>query len=134
MKETVNPTSTAKTRDILVEVESEYDLERSDPQNSYYFFVYHIKITNQGRQTAQLLSRHWIITDAEGNVEEVRGPGVVGEQPVLKPGESFSYTSACPLKTPTGKMQGVYQMVLENGEKFDAEIASFELAPGYTLH
>ncbi len=134
MKQTVNPTSTATTRGVLIEVESRFDPERSDQAGGYYFFTYHIKITNQGDRTVQLISRHWVITDADGQVEEVQGPGVVGEQPVLEPGESFEYTSACPLKTSTGNMRGTYQMVLENGEKFDADIARFELAPGYTLH
>ncbi|MFO1462388.1 MAG: Co2+/Mg2+ efflux protein ApaG [bacterium] len=134
MKHTVNPTSSAVTRGIRVDVESEYDPERSDPGSGYYFFSYRIKITNQGDRNAQLISRHWIITDADGHVEEVKGPGVVGEQPLLEPGESFEYTSACPLKTPTGNMRGTYQMVADNGEKFDAEVARFELAPGYTLH
>jgi ApaG protein len=126
--------STAVTRGIRVEVKSEYLPERSDPQTQFYFFAYHVKISNEGNQSAQLLSRHWIITDGDGNVEEVKGPGVVGEQPNLEPGDSFEYTSACPLKTPMGNMHGTYQMALENGEKFDAEIAQFELAPSYTLH
>lgn len=126
--------SQAITRGIRVEVASEYLPERSDPQTQYYFFSYHVKITNEGQQVAQLISRHWTITDGDGHVEEVRGPGVVGEQPVLRPGESFEYTSACPLKTPMGNMQGTYQMILENGERFDAEIAQFDLAPSYTLH
>ncbi|MCC7344842.1 MAG: Co2+/Mg2+ efflux protein ApaG [Deltaproteobacteria bacterium] len=134
MKHTVNPKSSATTRGIQVDVESEFDPERSDPGNGYYFFVYHVKIRNHGDSAAQLISRHWIITDADGQVEEVQGPGVVGEQPRLEPGESFEYSSACPLKTPTGNMRGTYQMVSETGEKFDAEIARFELAPGYTLH
>jgi ApaG protein len=126
--------SEAKTRGILVEIKSEYVPERSDPQNQYYYFAYHVHIANEGAQTAQLVSRHWIITDADGNIEEVKGPGVVGEQPVLEPGESFEYTSACPLKTPMGNMRGTYQMVTEGGESFDAEIAEFKLHPSYTLH
>ena len=134
MKHTINPKSSATTQGILVEVESEFDPERSDTVNGYYFFAYHVKITNQGEKSAQLVSRHWTITDADGHVEEVKGPGVVGEQPRLEPGESFEYSSACPLKTPTGTMRGTYQMVTDKGEKFDAEVARFELAPGYTLH
>ncbi len=126
--------SEAMTHGILVEVESEYLPERSDPQNNYYFFSYHVKISNRGDRTAQLISRHWIITDGEGHVEEVKGPGVIGEQPVLEPGETFEYTSACPLKTPQGSMRGTYHMVLEGGGSFDAEIAEFELKPAYTLH
>ncbi len=135
MKHTVNPRSTAETQGVLVEVESEFLADRSNPEEEYYFFAYHVKITNRGQTTVQLVSRHWVITDGGGHVEEVKGPGVVGEQPVLAAGESFEYTSACPLKTPTGQMRGTYQMVrLDKGERFDAEIAGFELAPGYTLH
>ncbi|HEX5033970.1 MAG TPA: Co2+/Mg2+ efflux protein ApaG [bacterium] len=135
MKHTVNPRSAAETQDVLVEVESEFLADRSNPEEDYFFFAYHVKITNRGQTTVQLVSRHWIITDGGGHVEEVKGPGVVGEQPVLAAGESFEYTSACPLKTPTGKMRGTYQMIrLDKNERFDAEIAAFELAPGYTLH
>jgi ApaG protein len=128
------PTSEAITRGIRIHVRSEYVPERSDPENHFYFFSYHVTIANEGKQTAQLISRHWIITDADGKVEEVRGPGVIGEQPVLEPGEDFQYTSACPLKTSTGAMHGTYQMRLNNGTTFDAEIAEFQLAPHYTLH
>ncbi len=124
----------AFTRGVLVEVESHYLAERSDPPNQLYFFVYHVKITNQGRTTVQLTNRHWIITDGMGNIEEVKGPGVVGEQPTLEAGDHFDYTSACPLKTPHGSMRGTYQMVLENGESFEAEIPSFELTAVHTLH
>ena len=126
--------SSATTRGIKIEVESEYLPDRSEPQNQFYFFAYHVRISNEGNETAQLLSRHWIITDGEGKVEEVKGPGVVGEQPTLEPGDSFEYSSACPLKTPRGDMRGTYQMVTEGGENFDAEIAKFELMPQYTLH
>ncbi len=126
--------SEATTKGIQVKVESEYIPERSDPQNQFYFFAYHVTITNQGNDTAQLVSRHWTITDGNGVVEEVKGPGVVGEQPVLDPGDSFEYTSACPLKTPMGRMVGTYQMKLGNGKTFDAEIAEFKLEPAYTLH
>lgn len=126
--------SEASTRGIRITVASEYDPERSDPQNGLYFFAYHVTISNEGKESAQLISRHWIITDGAGKVEEVRGPGVVGEQPLLEPGESFRYSSACPLKTSTGSMEGTYQMRLENGAMFDAAIAEFQLAPNYTLH
>lgn len=126
--------SSAITRGIKIEVDSEYLPERSDPQSQFYFFAYHVTITNEGHETAQLISRHWIITDGEGKTEEVKGPGVIGEQPTLEPGDSFKYSSACPLKTPQGDMRGTYQMVTESGEKFDAQIAKFELAPTYTLH
>ena len=126
--------SEALTQGIRVTVQSEYVPERSDPENHVFFFAYHVTISNEGAETAQLISRHWIITDAGGKVEEVKGPGVVGEQPTLEPGEKYSYTSACPLKTPTGMMHGTYQMRRENGNTFDAEIAEFQLAPHYTLH
>ena len=128
------PQSEAMTRGIRVTVNSEYVPERSDPENELFFFSYHVQISNEGSETAQLISRHWVITDANGKIEEVRGPGVVGEQPTLDPGESYRYSSACPLKTPTGSMHGSYQMKLNTGGHFDAEIAEFQLAPHYTLH
>jgi ApaG protein len=119
------------TRGITVEVETEFVEGRSNPDEGYYFFAYHVTIANIGKETAQLISRHWVITDGDGKVEHVRGPGVVGAQPRLRPGESFEYTSACPLPTPVGTMHGTYQMVTEDGEAFDAEIAPFTLAvPG----
>jgi ApaG protein len=120
-------TSEATTRGIRVRTESSYVPERSDPDEQNWFFLYNIEIVNEGSETAQLLARHWIITDANGVVHEVRGPGVVGKQPVLGPGESFAYTSACPLDTPFGTMHGTYQMVTDAGEQFDAEIAPFLL-------
>lgn len=120
--------SQARTRGILVEVESSFVPERSEPMRRMWFFAYRIRIANQGNQVVQLVSRHWIITDAHGEVEEVSGPGVVGEQPVLAPGEAFEYTSFCPLPTPFGSMRGSYQMVIRDGEAFDAEIAPFELS------
>jgi ApaG protein len=120
--------STATTRGIRVEVRSTYLADRSSPRDSSYLFAYNVRIANVGSETAQLISREWIITTAEGEVERVKGPGVVGEQPVLPPGGSFEYTSYCPLKTPVGSMQGSYQMVTANGEKFDAQIAPFTLA------
>src|SRR6476646_8227927 len=112
-------TSEAVTRGIKVRVESEYAPERSQPAQNQWFFRYTITITNEGTETAQLITRHWIITDGTGHVEEVRGPGVVGQQPVLAPGESFTYTSGCPLTTPFGMMEGTYQMVNRAGEFFD---------------
>ncbi len=102
--------------------------DRSAPRQNQYHFAYHITIANVGEQTARLISRHWIITDAEGDVQEVRGEGVVGEQPVLPPGASFEYTSYCPLKTNVGTMHGSYQMVRSDGEPFEARIAPFTLA------
>jgi ApaG protein len=127
-------TSEAVTRGVRVQVESEYAPERSDPSRKEWFFLYTVRITNEGGAVVQLLTRHWIITDGTGHVEEVRGPGVVGKQPVLKPGESFEYTSGCPLSTPFGVMEGTYQMVTPDGERFDAKIAPFTLSEPYTVH
>ena len=124
----------AVTRQIEVTVEPNFRPERSVIDKSQYFWAYTIVITNSGNETVQLRSRHWIITDATGRKEEVRGEGVVGEQPVLRPGESFQYTSGCPLKTSTGVMRGTYQMVTEDGDHFDVEIAPFALHEPYTVH
>ena len=121
-------TSSAVTRGIKIEVESQYDASRSRPRESQWFYVYTIRITNGSEETVQLLSRHWIIHDARGKVEEVRGPGVVGRQPVLDPGEAFEYSSGCPLQTSFGTMHGTYQMIAtRTGEPFDVEIAPFAL-------
>ena len=120
--------SDTTTRGVRVEVRTAYVPERSSPAESQYFFAYRIRISNVGDETVQLLSRHWIISDGEGNTEHVRGPGVVGEQPVLEPGEAFEYTSFCPLPTPLGSMHGTYQMVTAGGTAFEAEIAPFSLA------
>jgi len=125
-------TSEATTRDIRVRVQAQYDPSRSNPNESQWFFLYTVKITNEGRETVQLISRHWIITDGMEHVEEVRGPGVVGNQPLLKPGQSFEYTSGCPLTTPFGSMHGTYQMINQANEKFDIEIAPFTLTEPYT--
>lgn len=99
-----------------------------------WVFAYHIRISNTGDETVQLQSRHWIITDASGKVEEVKGPGVIGQQPVLRKGESFEYSSGCPLPTPVGTMHGTYQMVNSRGDRFDAKIAPFTLAEPYALN
>lgn len=121
--------SDATTHDVRVQVTSMYIPERSHPASRQWFFAYRIRISNEGLEPVQLLSRHWIITDAEGQIQEVRGPGVVGEQPVLAPGQAFEYTSACPLHTQVGSMQGSYQMVrLSDGAGFEARIAPFTLA------
>lgn len=120
--------SDTTTRGIRVQVKSSYLADRSSPRECTYLFSYHVRITNVGAETAQLVSREWIITNAEGEVERVTGPGVVGEQPVLQPGGTFEYTSFCPLKTAVGSMQGSYQMVTTAGERFDAVIAPFTLA------
>jgi len=105
-----------------------YMPDRSAPREGKFLFAYHITISNNGDETAQLLRRHWIITDAEGDVQEVRGDGVVGEQPVIQPGNSYEYTSYCDLKTNVGTMQGSYTMVRPGGETFDAQISPFTLA------
>jgi ApaG protein len=124
--------SEATTRNIRVSVHAQYDPGRSSPQQSQWFFLYTVSVTNEGRDTVQLMSRHWVITDAMGKVEEVQGPGVVGKQPVLAPGQSFEYTSGCPLTTPFGSMHGTYQMVNQAAEKFDIEIAPFTLTEPYS--
>jgi ApaG protein len=124
--------SDTTTRGVRITVRPEFVPEQSQPAREHYFFAYHVTIQNVGDTTVQLKSRHWIITDGEGHSEEVRGPGVVGHQPVLKPGEQFQYTSACPLTTPVGTMHGSFQMVTRiddrDGEGFDAAIAPFRLA------
>lgn len=128
------PTSEAITNRVRVEVESQYAPEHSEPFQSHWFFHYTVRITNEGDEVVQLISRHWIVTDAAGQTDEVRGAGVVGEQPVLSPGESFQYTSGCHLKTSSGVMRGSYQMVTEGGRHFDVEIAPFALNEPYTVH
>lgn len=120
--------SDATTRGIRIQVRSEFIPDRSSPREGSYLFQYHVRISNTGSDVAQLISREWIITNADGEVERVKGQGVVGEQPVLPPGGSFEYTSFCPLKTAVGAMQGSYQMVTADGERFDAVIAPFTLA------
>lgn len=127
-------TSEALTSGIRVQVRSQFVPERSDPDENEWFFAYTIRIANESDRTAQLLSRHWVITDGNGKVEEVRGPGVVGKQPILGPGEDFEYTSACPLKTSFGVMEGTYQMVSPDGEHFDVRIAPFSLSEPYAIN
>jgi len=127
-------TSEALTRGVRVQVQSEYAPERSEPSKNQWFFLYTITISNEGPEAVQLLTRHWIITDGTGHIEEVRGPGVVGKQPTLKGGESFEYTSGCTLSTPFGVMEGTYQMITDSGERFDAKIAPFTLSEPYTVH
>lgn len=117
----------AVTRGIQVTVTPQYLADKSSPEQDRYFWAYTIEIKNLGDRTVQLKTRHWKITDGQGHVQEVRGLGVVGEQPTLKPGERFEYTSGVPLNTPTGLMAGTYQMVAENGERFDAEVPAFSL-------
>ncbi len=128
------PSSEAVTKGVRIEVTSRYVAERSAPEDGEWFFAYTVRITNEGSEPVQLISRHWIITDSEGRQQEVKGPGVVGEQPTLRPGESFEYTSACPLTTSIGAMQGSYQMVTSGGERFDATIAPFTLSEPYAMN
>ena len=119
---------------ITIKVRTSYIPEQSDPASDRYVFDYTISIENTGTVAAQLISRHWIITDADNKVQEVKGLGVVGEQPFLRPGESFEYTSGTSMATPVGAMRGTYQMVAEDGQKFDAEIAEFTLSMPRVLH
>lgn len=127
-------TSEAVTRGVRVHVTARYSPENSQPLRNQWRFLYTVEISNEGTEAVQLVSRHWIITDASNTVEEVKGLGVVGHQPTLEPGESFEYTSNCPLTTPFGSMRGTYQMMTTNGERFDAEIAPFALTEPYTIH
>jgi ApaG protein len=126
--------STALTQGIRVTVKSVYVPEQSAPLAHRYVFAYTVRIANEGTEPAQLRTRHWIITDSNGQVREVRGPGVVGHQPNLKPGEHFEYTSGCELTTPRGEMKGTYQMHRPDGRVFDAAIAPFALALPHTLN
>ena len=122
------PTSNALTHGIRVTVQSLYLADQSSPEHDRFVFAYTVAISNEGQLTAQLRTRHWIITDGRGGVEEVRGDGVVGEQPRLEPGESFQYTSGCVLTTPVGEMHGTYRFMRDDGTYFDATIAPFSLA------
>lgn len=126
--------SVAITNGIRVTVSTQYIPAQSVPMKKRYVFAYTVRIGNEGSEAAQLHTRHWIITDANGKVEEVRGAGVVGKYPVLKPGEHFEYTSGCVLETPRGSMHGSYQMRRSDGSYFDAEIAPFTLAMPYSLN
>jgi ApaG protein len=126
--------SVAITNGVRVTVSTVYVPSQSAPVGHRYVFAYTIRIANEGTQTVQLRNRHWIITHGTGKVEEVRGPGVVGQQPVLKPGEHFEYTSGCVLETPRGTMHGTYEMHTTGGEVFDAEVAQFQLAMPYSLN
>ena len=126
--------SSAITQGIKVTVSTAYVAAQSSPAAHRYVFAYTVRIANEGTEAAQLRSRHWVITDGNGKVEEVRGPGVVGQQPLLRPGEHFEYTSGCVLETPRGTMTGTYQMHRTDGSSFDAEIAPFALALPYSLN
>jgi ApaG protein len=120
--------SDTTTRGIRIQVRSTFVPDKSSPRDHSFVFQYHVRITNEGSETAKLVSRQWIITNAEGEVERVKGPGVVGVEPVLPPGGSFEYSSWCPITTNVGSMQGSYQMMTPGGEVFDAIIAPFTLA------
>ncbi len=126
--------SSALTEGIEVTVESKYLADQSAPQRGRYAFAYHVRIENRGEAPVQLRSRHWIIVDGEGDRQEVRGDGVVGEQPRLSPGEHFEYTSGCFLKTPHGAMHGTYRMAREDGTHFEATIAAFSLSARHALN
>ena len=124
----------SKRYEITVVPKAHYVADQSDPDRNHFVFAYTIRITNTGTVGAQLVSRHWIITDADARVQEVKGPGVVGQQPTLKPGETFEYTSGASLATPVGTMRGHYQMLAEDGQPFDAPIPQFTLSVPRTLH
>ena len=126
--------SHAETRGVRVLVESRYLDEQSQPAADRYAFAYRVRIENRGQDVVQLVTRHWVITDSYTHVEEVRGPGVVGEQPTLRPGQAFEYTSGAILRTQRGSMKGSYQMVTDDGERFDAEIGEFALERPYSLN
>ena len=130
----LDSTSTAITHGVCVDVVSVYSAEHSAPADNLWFFIYSIRITNESVEAMQLRNRHWIITDATGRVEEVQGPGVIGEQPRLDPGESFEYSSGCPLTTPFGSMRGSYEMVIDAGVSFDVAIAEFRLSQPHAIH
>jgi len=134
MPERAEAVSTALTEGIRVSVKSEYLADQSVPSAKRYVFAYTVRIENEGTEPAQLRTRHWIITDGNGKVEEVRGPGVVGQTPYLRPGERFEYTSGCVLQTSRGDMRGTYQMHRPDGREFDATIARFLLALPHSLN
>lgn len=115
------------TRGIAITVQPYYLEDQSVPEARHFVWAYHVKIENRGEDTVKLVTRHWLITDSSGKVQEVRGEGVVGKQPTLRPGETFEYASGTPLATPSGIMVGTYQMVAEDGEQFDAKIPAFSL-------
>jgi len=124
----------ATTRGICVIAEAFFVPERSSTVKNEYFFAYRIEIENEGEIPVRLMNRHWVITDGHGEVQEVQGAGVIGSQPLIGPGDKFAYTSACPLQTPVGTMSGTYEMEIEDGESFEAEIPAFTLAVPYSLN
>jgi ApaG protein len=124
----------SKRYEITVVPKAQYVAEQSDPDRNHFVFAYTVRITNTGTVPAQLVSRHWVITDADARVQEVKGVGVVGQQPTLKPGETFEYTSGASIATAVGTMKGTYQMLAEDGQPFDASIPQFTLSVPRTLH
>ena len=134
LEEPLVTSSEAVTAGVRVRVRARYSAAHSNPGDSQWFFLYEIRISNEGDATVQLTDRHWIIIDGSGRTEEVRGEGVVGKQPVLGPGESFEYTSGCPLTTPFGSMAGTYRMQREDGTEFQAEVGLFELVEPGAIH
>ena len=134
MTDSAAENSTALTEGIRVSVRSQYVADQSVPLGQRYVFAYTVRIENEGTEPAQLRTRHWIITDGAGKVDEVKGPGVVGQTPYLRPGERFEYTSGCVLATPRGDMRGTYQMHRPDGREFDATIATFVLALPHSLN
>lgn len=126
--------SEAVTSGVRVQVRARYSAEHSSPPQSRWFFLYTITISNEGRSTVQLINRHWTIVDGTGHTEEVHGPGVVGEQPVLEPGQRFEYTSGCPLPTPFGSMAGTFDMARRDGTRFEAEVGLFQLIRPGSIH
>jgi ApaG protein len=127
-------TSEATTRGVRVQILARYSPERSQPSGNKWFFLYTVTIVNESAETVQLLTRHWVVTDGAGHIDEVKGPGVVGKQPTLAPGESFEYTSGWPLPAPFGVLQGTYEMITALGERFDAKVAPVALSEPYTVH
>lgn len=123
-----------KPYEMTVQVQCQYMPDQSDPAQQQYFFAYTVRITNSGQNPAQLVSRHWVITDGNNESQDVRGLGVVGQQPLLAPGETFEYTSGCPLPTPVGSMRGTYLCVGDDGQPFETPIPEFVLAMPRTLH
>ena len=124
----------SKKYEVRVEVVTQYLPDQSEPEANRYTFAYHIKVINSGSVPSQLISRHWVITDAAGEVQEVRGLGVVGHQPLLQPAQEFEYTSGCVLATPVGSMRGSYQFTAEDGTQFEAPIVEFVLSMPRVLH
>lgn len=126
--------SEAETQGVRVTVSARFSAEHSSPASSRWFFLYTIRIANEGEATVQLLNRHWTIVDGTGHTEEVHGPGVVGEQPVIEPGAGFEYTSGCPLPTPFGSMAGTFDILRADGTEFEAEVALFQLIQPGSIH